>query len=541
MLEVLPQIRFYAAGLWARRWSIILVAWLVSLAGWTVVALLPNSYTAKAQVYVDTQSILGPLMRNLTVIPDLEGQVQMMRQTLLSRPNLEELVRVTDLDLDVQGSLAYENLLKRLARDIEVQPINATLLEIRYAARDPELAHRVVEAVLDLFVKRNVGHAQRDVDAAQAFIDKQISEYEAKLRQADLALAGFKREHAAELGGTERAQRELEDARAAKRTIESERASAGWQREQLALQLASTPRRLSRAETSQGLTPAEARLTALRTELDQLLLVFTDRHPGVINMQRLVGQAEEVVARERAGQRSEAMVANPLVVQLEEQLRGVDLRRADLDRRIKLAGEEIDRLALKVAESPQIEADLLRLTRDYDALSKNYQELVQRRETAHLAKQMDSETSNIEFRVVEPPVVPLLPSSPRRTLLMLAVSLAGLGCGAGLAALRLALRREVVRPEQLLETFDLPVLGTVREVRLPGAHPFRAADFATVGLLLALYAGCSGGLVYLYRSNPVREAPSFVDGGAAWLGRQLQTITASRATTPASDLERGRD
>jgi polysaccharide chain length determinant protein (PEP-CTERM system associated) len=519
--ELLPQLRYHAASLWGRRWTVLIVAWTVSLIGWVIVAALPDRYTAKAQIYVDTQSILGPLMKNLALTPDIDGQVQMMRQTLLSRPNVEKVMEKAELDPGPDDPRRREDRLRQLARQIEVQPVNPALFAVSYSAHDPALAYRVVDAVLDLFVEQNLGQTRRDVDAAQAFIDRQIAAYEAKLRQADLALARFKREHGEELGGVDRAQRELEDARAAKRVLESERISARWQRDQLNLQLASTPRRVAQAEVSQIPTPAEAQLTVLQTQLAQLQLVYTERHPDIVNLKRQIAQAQEQVTRER-GEGRGATVLNPVVAQLEEQLRGLDLRIVDLDRRAGLATEDVNRLSILVSESPEAEADLLRLTRDYDALAKSYQELVQRRETASLAKKMDTETRSIEFRVVEPPVVPVQPSGPWRGLLIVAASVVGLGAGLGVALLRVLLRQEIVRPEQLAQSFDVPVIGAIRETRARGAHPFRVVEAAVASLLLVAFLGCSGGLLYRNRVEPVKiDLETSASGWIGWAGRTL--------------------
>src|SRR4051794_15293772 len=96
--DIRMLLQFYGAALWQRRWSIVLVAWLVCLVGWGMVANLPDRYEAKARIFVDTSTILGPLMKGLAVSPDVDQQIGMMRRTLLSRPNLKQLVRMTDLD-----------------------------------------------------------------------------------------------------------------------------------------------------------------------------------------------------------------------------------------------------------------------------------------------------------------------------------------------------------------------------------------------------------------------------------------------------------
>ena len=116
----------------------------------------------------------------------------------------------------------------------------------------------------------------------------------------------------------------------AKRSLESELASAQWQRDQLAFQRASTPGRLPRADVEQGPTPAETQLAKLQSDLNRLRLVFTDRHPDVISLTKLIEQAQRELGQERNQRGTQGTVPNPLVVQLDEQIRGLELRIADL-------------------------------------------------------------------------------------------------------------------------------------------------------------------------------------------------------------------
>ena len=520
--DPISLLRYLLFNLWRQRWLILTVAWLLALLGWVAVAALPDRYTAKAQIFVDTDSILGPLMNNLAVAPDVQGQVQMMRQTLLSRPNLELVAQQAGLLVEDGTPRDKDTVLKRLQRDIEVRPLDATLLQVSYSAGNPQLAYTVVQHVLDLFVEENQGHTRRDVDSARAFIDDQIAEYEAKLRNADLALARFKREHAEELVGTDRAQRDLDDARANKKALESELSSAQWQRDQLALQRASIPARVPRADVVQGPTAAETQYEKLQSDLNRLLLVYTDRHPDVINLRRLVDQARVDVDAERRQQTVVNTLPNPMLAQLEEQLRGLDLRIADLKRRIGLAGDTVNELARKAADTPVVEADLLRLTRDYDALSKNYQELVQRRETANLAKEMDAKTRSVEFRVVEPPVVPATPSSPWRGVLIAAVALLALGVGVALALVRILLRRTIDRPEQLLASFDIPIAGVVRDVRRRRSQVGARIETALACTVALVFVVGVGGLLHRNTVEPIKiDLKPVVDQLSGWVGVNL--------------------
>ena len=106
MHELIEQIANITRGMYKYRWQGVLVAWIVAVAGVIVVLRIPDQYEASARIFVDTQSILKPLMSGLAVQPDVNQQVTMLSRTLITRPNVEKLVRMADLDLD-NGCLLY--------------------------------------------------------------------------------------------------------------------------------------------------------------------------------------------------------------------------------------------------------------------------------------------------------------------------------------------------------------------------------------------------------------------------------------------------
>src|SRR5262245_35628563 len=85
--------------MWHRRWVAICVAWLAAAIGVAVAMKIPDRYEASARLYVDTQSLLRPLMAGISIQPNLDQQVTLLSRTLISRPNIEKLVRMADLDL----------------------------------------------------------------------------------------------------------------------------------------------------------------------------------------------------------------------------------------------------------------------------------------------------------------------------------------------------------------------------------------------------------------------------------------------------------
>ena len=99
MHDIVRQLVSYLRGMWQYRWYGVAISWAVCAVGWTVVFLMPNLYEANARVYVDTQSVLKPLLSGLAVQPNVDQQIAMMSRTLISRPNLERVIRMSDLDI----------------------------------------------------------------------------------------------------------------------------------------------------------------------------------------------------------------------------------------------------------------------------------------------------------------------------------------------------------------------------------------------------------------------------------------------------------
>ena len=60
MNELLSQFYSMATSLWRRRTQALIVAWLVCLAGWAVVATMPDTFHASARVYVDIPDAMLP-------------------------------------------------------------------------------------------------------------------------------------------------------------------------------------------------------------------------------------------------------------------------------------------------------------------------------------------------------------------------------------------------------------------------------------------------------------------------------------------------
>jgi hypothetical protein len=143
------------------------------------------------------------------------------------------------------------------------------------------------------------------------------------------------------------------------------------------------------------------------------------------------------------------------------------------------------------ALEPGAAAEAQRISRDYEVLRQQYDELLQDREELRLRGQVESERSSVQFEVVDPPTTPRVPAAPNRPLLLAGVLLLGLGAGAGAAFALSKLGSTYATASQLERAFGLPVVGTISHTVNHAARELRRRH-------LKYFAGAAGALAMLF-------------------------------------------
>src|SRR5690348_2480171 len=142
MQDVLQQLLDFLRGMWHRRWVGLAAAWAVAIIGVGIVYRIPERYEAQARVYVDTESLLKPLLAGLAIQPNLDQQVALMSRTLISRPNVERLIRMADLDLGVRTGADRDELTDQVIKNIRLNSVSTNLYTIGYRDPNPDQAKR---------------------------------------------------------------------------------------------------------------------------------------------------------------------------------------------------------------------------------------------------------------------------------------------------------------------------------------------------------------------------------------------------------------
>jgi polysaccharide chain length determinant protein (PEP-CTERM system associated) len=471
MEDILRQLVGYLRGMWLYRWWGLLAGWLVGMLAAGAIYLMPDRYESSARIFVDTQSVLKPLMSGLAVQPNVDQQIAILSRTLISRPNIEKLIRMADLDLAIKGKKDREELISDLGQTLKIRGAGRdNLFTLSYEDTQPERAKRVVQSLVSIFVESGLGDKRKDTDTARRFIEEQIKTYEQRLEEAENRLKDFKIKNMGMMGASGQdyvsqvaeVARQLAQARLALR--ESENSRDALKKQLLGEEPVLLPEAPKNYQVS--IPELDGRIDSLQQKLDNLLLQYTENHPDVAGTRRVIAQLEEQKKKEIEARSAQPggfgdVNSNPVFQQMKLALAESEANVASLRARVSEYEAREKELQDSAKLRPQIEAELAQLNRDYEVNKRNYETLVSRRESANMSVEMESSSGMAEFRLIDPPSVPLKPSAPNRVVLMPLAGLAAVLFGLAVTFLISQLRPTFLDGRDLREVTGLPLLGTV--------------------------------------------------------------------------------
>jgi polysaccharide chain length determinant protein (PEP-CTERM system associated) len=474
-------------GAWRFRWQSLLIAWAGACVGWAVVWSMPSTYTAKAEVYVDRDTVLRPLLQGITVGTDVSNDVRAVQSALLSGPNLERVARETGLASRPKTAEEHDRMINGLARKVSLAASGDGIYTITYSDKDRLMARRVVSTLLNAFVQDSLGLKNADSSSAQQFLLAQIKDYEGRLRTAEEKLAEFKRTNVGQMPGQQgdyytRLQTSLEQLE----TLHAKQKELEDRRNEIARQIEGEEPTFGIVASNSTTGPAgpyDAKIAELTAKLEQLRIEYTDKHPEVI-------ATEETIARLKEEQKKvvpKAAVASALADPDpgKRALATLDMNPVYQNMKIALSQADADLAQMRgQAATLEVEAQLAQLNRDYEVNRAQYTQLVQRLESARISQQADQSTDKVKFRVVQPPSVPLNPSSPNRPMLVTIIFLSSLGASLAVGYVMAQLKPAFASREQFERITGIPVISSIS----------RAAPGVPLAWFRREYALISGGV-----------------------------------------------
>jgi len=503
----------HASAIWQYRWFGLATAWTICVLGWIAVAAIPNTYQSVAQVYIDTNTLLRPLLKGLAVEIDPNQEIQVMLQTLLTDPTLERVLRASDPKAAALSSNEMQDAITSFRKRISLTNLTAKdLYSIAYSDRDPAHAQAVAQTLVSVLIDSSLGGQRRDADQVGSFFDSQIASYEQKLEAADKRRADFKAAHLDFFSSTAAGDKvsgagDVVGAQAAVTQAQNMLKEANDRRNSLRAQLKATPKTLdvnsplpaSMDHSATALT-GRSQLAEAIAKLNMLRTRFTDSYPDVVAQKRLIERLKATVTGAKSDDNSQG-ISNPSFVMLMSKLADAETEVVVDRSRLQDAQKRLEAAKGMAEKAITVQREYENLDRDSQVFHQNYEALVTRRESAKITQAAGDQQSAFVFRVISPPLKPNRPHTPNRLLFNGAVLILGLGAGVGVAFALGQFSGTFMSVEQLKDAFDLPVLGTITYAPSAGDAAVARMSTTVFGTALGLLFVTSTIVLYFFHGG----------------------------------------
>lgn len=436
--ELYQQLERYARILMERKRVMVVAALLVMTVGVVVSYVLPRKYEAQSTVFIE-QSVISELVKGIATTPSMEAKIKVLTVAMLSRDTLFKVLRILDKDVEFATNAERETYIRSLRERISIRlDEKRGIFFISFQDSDPRYARDFVNTITQVYIEANTASKRDESLEATRFLSEQIEGFKKRLDAAEEEINRYRSEHGLQLATDETTIRyEIADA---ERKLEAIRA------------------RKLELETRVQLMPSGAgrssNLVEMERQLAVLLTSYTDQHPRVV---RLQSQIRAVKSGPSGG-----MAGNPATAA--KALLQAEIEAATRQEQAQLA--TIEEKTVLLRRIPALRTGLNELLRKKENETLIYTQLVTRYGQSEVSKQMEMENKSMNFRVVDPAVLPDTPVSPRRVPIMLLSALAGIGVG--MAAIMLPhLLRGSVQSLSDLRALDQRVLAVLPVIPKP--------------------------------------------------------------------------
>lgn len=421
----------FVLELWLRRKWVALLVFAAAFAGVVNLTIsLPDLYRATATVVVETQHVSEEFVRQ-SVTAELETRIQTIRQEVMSRARLAELITHFDLYSDLrEKGVDFDTIIEQARRDIQLELKGVEGMSgrsptiafaISFVGRDPEIVARIANVLASYYVEANTKIREGQAVRTAEFLKAQLADIKTELDEQDRRVREFNLSHigelpqqvAANLASLERLNTQL-------RLNGDSQVRAMDRRDRLERQLADVAAAAPAAALGPASSPGAEQLASLRRQLAELRGKFTDQYPDVIRLETELAAAERQLAERAAPTGPAAPAVGPAAPVADAKTRLLQAI-ADIDTELRALKDEdlalrqaVNSYEQRVENVPRRQEQYDALTRDYQTTKERYDTLLRRYEEAQLASSLEQGQKVEQFRILDAAVPPRYPAAPNR-------------------------------------------------------------------------------------------------------------------------------
>jgi succinoglycan biosynthesis transport protein ExoP len=268
---------------------------------------LPKIYISKSTILIEQK--LSPEYVKTSSPGSVEDRLQTIRQQILSREKLLEIVEQFKLYPGMRDQSDKEEVVKKMQEDISLKTISAdeitgksrgrldtVAFTLSYEAKDAVIAQRVASILASLFLEKNLQEREQRATKTEAVLQQTVDQMKEQTEANGKKLSAFKVTHDGELPES----KEFNNQQISRLTTSLDQIDASVRilqdrRVYLQAQLASIDPGTPLGSDSASVNP-RIRLQRLRKELVNLRTKYSEKHPDVIRTKRQIAELESKIA-----------------------------------------------------------------------------------------------------------------------------------------------------------------------------------------------------------------------------------------------------
>lgn len=483
----------------------------------------PKVYQATSLLSYQQQKISPNKMS-----PDMEAAIRdvvsTLTQIVTSRTNLENIITIYNLYPEARQRLPMEDVVNILAKDIEIEPSKeGDIFQIRFSGSQPDQVVKVTNALAAKFIEENLKYRAERASETSTYTSNELEMAKTFMDQKEATMRDYKLKHYNEL--PEQRQANVERLTSLQAQYQSKQDSIQEMERTIVLiqdQIANRRKIISTeamaATGSQGnRSPAEMeaasplsaadKLVQLRALLQNLRVKYTEIHPDVKQVKKLIAKLESDIAQGKGGDGRDGLqkpltggrstASDPMILQMETQVKSIRMNIQNTLAEKEELKKSIAQYEQWVSAAPVREAEWSALTREYGQLKRHYDFLVSSDLEAKSMLNLEKLQKGSQFKIVDPARMPGKPVKPDFIKILGIALLGGFGFGLAVPFTRAFLDSSFRDVNDLENYLGLQVACSVPLIETVKEKTWRKRKFL-VGVVLGIIAVLIVVAIFIY-------------------------------------------
>lgn len=415
------------------KYLIIIPFGLIIVVAASLALFKPAIYRSEATILVESQQIPSDLIRS-TVTSYAEERIQIIKQLVMTRDNLYQIIQKYDLYKDLVGEIPVSQIVRKMQKNIFVELGDAKIRGVSYRNRrtqtlaftvafedkSPEVTQQVANELVTLFLSENLKARTERASQTTDFLSREADKLKLKMNEIETQVAEFKQMNKDSLPENLSLNMQMLDrANQTLNNIDRDIKSVEEKRSYLEVDQASLKASNPGDEQNTAATP-EQQLANLEARYAQQSTVYGSAHPDIKKIKRQIAELKSKLAENPNEETPKVIVSgNSANMLIQAKILSANSTIVSLKKQRKKVENKIESLENRIQKTPQVERAFKSLERDYLNIKERYEDLRDKETTARLSQSMEEQSKAERFALVEPPLLPNEPDKPNRKKILL--------------------------------------------------------------------------------------------------------------------------